>query len=234
MILSILAGFILLSITGCQKQVPPEIDNSSVENSQNIEKHSTNESNTNSDNSLIDIIVDESTITADHSKENEVVKYFEDLEAEINYYINKANFYKLKKKAKNIAIIGIDFIFYGTEIKGVTFEELTTETKQKIMSIVASIDTKIEAKIPGYKETIKDKFGQGYSYVTEKLQEEINYIDNKLDEKYGQQYQNTKDKTTEIKRNIKEGALNVFDKISEETNQGWNKIKDWYEEKTGK
>jgi len=229
------AGFILLSISGCQKkEVSNNNDSSNVENSQHVETPSTNDSNINEDNKLIDTIINQPTTTIPEEKENEIVTYFENLEAEVTSYINQDNFDKVKEKVKNIAITGIDFIFYGTEIKGVTFDGLTIETKEKIMNIVASIDSKIEAKIPGYKETIKDKFGQGYSYVTEKLHEGIDYIDNKLDEKYGQDYQETKDKTSEIVEEVKGTVSDIFDKVSEEASDGWSKIKDWYEDKTGK
>lgn len=229
------AGFILLSINGCQKKEASNInDVPKVENYQYIQPPSTSEPNITNNNSLIDKIEDESIITANESKENEVVKYFEDLETEVTSYINQDNFDNLKEKIKSIAITGIDFVFYGTEIKGVTFDELTTATKEKIMNIVASIDSKIESKLPGYKETMKDKFGQGYGYVTEKLKQGLDYVDSKLDEKYGQKYQGTKDKTTEIVENIKEGASNIFEEASEQASNGWSKIKEWYENKTGK
>ena len=225
------AGFILLSVSGCQKKE----SNNKVQKDENSSfVQIQTEPAIDTENVLIDIIDNEEVITADIDKEKEIVGYFEELEHEVTTYINQDNFEQMKEKIKKIAITGIDFIFYGTEIKGITFEELTTETKEKIMNIVASIDGKIEGKIPGYKDTIKDKFGQGYSYVTGKLSEGIDYIDNKLEQKYGQDYQDAKDKANEIKDDVKEEASDIFNKVSEEVSEGWSKIKKWYEDKTGK
>lgn len=219
MVAVISAGFILISISGCKKQ--EEISYSNIPG--------------NSSNQYVETELTEETQKLINENDNEeIVTYFEDLEQQVDDCLNESNFDKLKEKAKNIAITGIDFIFYGKEIKGVTFEELTEETKNKIMYIVASVDSKIESKIPGYKETIKDKFGQGYDYVSEKLQEGLNYVDGKLEEKYGDDYMNAKDKATDIKDDVKENASNIYDKVTEEIESGWSKIKEWYEEKTNK
>ena len=44
------------------------------------------------------------------------------------------------------------------------------------------------------------------------------------------------DKTdlSEITVDVKEGASNIYEKITEEIETEWSKIKDWYEEKTNK
>jgi len=228
------AGFILISVSGCQKKVETKNNGSEANNYQHIETATSNPTNGAENSTINESLAENTIITTDSIIEEEIINYFEDLEEEVTYYINEDNFDKLKDKAKKIVITGIDFIFYGTEIKGVTFRELTIETKEKIMSIVASMDGKFESKLPGYKETIKDKFGQGYSYVTEKLQEGINYIDGKLDDKYGEDYQDAKDKASEITEEVRESASNIFGKVSEEISEGFTKIKEWYEDKTGK
>ena len=171
------------------------------------------------------------------NKENnseEIVNHFEDLEQEIDDALNESDSDKLKEKAKNIVVNGIDFIFYGKQINGVTFEQLTDEAKEKIIYIVASIDSKIENKIPGYKESIKDKAGQGYEYASEKFKQGLDYIDSKLNEKYGQSYEDAKDKVNEVTDDIKDTASDIYDKTTEKFEYGWGKIKEWYEEKTNK
>ena len=170
----------------------------------------------------------DNTITS-KVKEEEVIKYFEELEEEIDNYINEKNFDRVKEKAKNIFITCIDFIFYDEEIKGVSFDSLTADAKNKIMYIAANIDKKIEAKIPGYKETIKDKFGQGYTYISEKLINALIYADSKLEEEYGDKYDDVKNKASDAKDNIVDSAINIYEEVTEEIDEGFMKIKDWYE-----
>lgn len=233
------AGFILISLNGCKKKEESDYLNvSETSLNQQIESEIINEPIDTEPNQYVEIETKEQTEQAVsetiENKEEEVIIYFENLEKEVNCYINESDFDRLKEKVKNIAITGIDFIFYGTEIKGVTFDELTTETKNKIMYIVASIDNKIESKVPNYKETIKNKFGQGYDYVNEKLDEALTYVDGKLEEKYGESYENTKDKASEITESVKENAINTYERVTEEIGSGFTKIKEWYEEKTNK
>lgn len=216
------AGFIIISMSGCESK------EASVSTDNNSQIEIVNEPGVDLKDNSSSVVIDSQT------KEEEVIDYFENLESDVEKYVNESNFDKVKDKAKNIAITGIDFIFYGTEIKGVTFEELTDTTKEKIMAIVARIDSKIESKVPNYKDTIKDKFGKGYDYVTDKLHQGIDYVDNKLEEKYGEKYDNVKDKASEIKEEVKEGASEVWDTIKDKTSDGFSKVKDWYEEKTGR
>lgn len=98
--------------------------------------------------------------------EFDIVNYAQEVETEI---INEENINNALKKAKQDFITIIDFIFYGTEIDGYTFNDLTEQTKLQLMSIAMRIDAKLEEYKPGYKEAIKLK---------------INDIENKLTIKY--------------------------------------------------
>jgi len=222
------AGFILMSMTGCKKEEKnysnkqEQIVNEYIQEETKKEELEYIELETNKTSSLVE------------NKEIEVINYFEKLEEEVDNSLNEDNLDKMKEKVINIVITGIDFIFYDTEIKGVTFEELTNDTKIKIMSVVASIDDKIERKIPGYKEIIKDKIGQGYDYVSKKLDDALTYADDKLEEKYGEDYEDVKNKASEILDAIKEGSSDIYGNVSEDVKEGWSKIKDWYEAKTNK
>lgn len=222
-------GFVLISVSGCNKN-GEKVYSNVQENSLNQNVETETLVNTEANN----YVETEPILETTQNKEVEIINYFDSLEQEIDSYINEGKFEEMKEKAKNIAITGIDFIFYGKEIKGVTFEELTIDTKNKIMTIVSRIDSKIENKIPGYKDTIKDKFGQGYDYVSLKLDEVLIYIDGKLETEYGDNYERTKEKASNITEDVKEGASNVYEKVSEEISDGWSKIKEWYEEKTNK
>lgn len=162
------------------------------------------------------------------------MSYFEELEKKIDSYICEFNFDKVKENVKNMAITGIDFIFYGKEIDGITFQELTYEAKNKMLSIMSCINDKIESKIPNYKDDIKDEFGKSYGYVTNKLNHLIDYIDTELENKYGKNYDEVKDKASELKNDVKFEATEVVEKIKNTTDIGISKLKDWYEEKTDK
>lgn len=232
----ICAGFVLVSVSGCQKKTTINDDTKKIvyEQSSNYQEEKvTNSKNNQSQTPKSNANVNSNVIIND-DKEIEIISYFENLEQEVDKAINEDSFSKFKEKAKEIAITGIDFIFYGTEIKGVTFEQLSDNAKNKIMAIVSRIDNKVESKIPGYKETIKEKFTQGYDYVKTKLQEGLNYADDKLLEQYGDKYQDVKDKTKEVTQDIKESTKDVTNQIQDAASNGWSKIKNWYEEKTNK
>lgn len=218
------AGFVLLSMSGCQSEEQVINNKDKKEISNRIEINP--EVSSPIDNFTSDDIVVE--------KEEEIVSYFENLENEVDDYINENNFDEVKDKAKNIAITGIDFLFYEKEINGITFEELTDETKNKIINIVVSIDNKIENRIPGYKDTVKDKFGKSYGYVTDKLHQGLEYVDDKLEDKYGEKYDNVKEKTLGIKDEVKDTVSDVWQEVKDKTSSGWSKLKDRYEEKTNK
>lgn len=96
----------------------------------------------------------------------EITQFAEKLENEI---LTEENINKALQKAKQDFIKLTDFIFYGTEINGYTFNDLTEQTKLQLMSIAMRIDARLEEYKPGYKEEIKLK---------------INDIENKLTIKY--------------------------------------------------
>ena len=74
------------------------------------------------------------------------VQYFENIADSNNESTIKDGFIKI-----------VDFIFYGTEINGYTFDSLTEEARLKIMQVALSIDSKIDEYFPGYKQTISSK-----------------------------------------------------------------------------
>lgn len=229
------AGFIVLSVGGCKAKKYNDDSNGFHNINTEVTKKVENQILDNSDEKgESEETIPTEKINEDEKDEEEIITYFENLEEDVDFYLDDLDFDKVKDKVKNAAIAGIDFIFYDKEIKGVTFNELTSATKDKILTIMASIDSKIESKIPEYKETIKEKFGKGYDYINEKLHDGINYADDKLEDKYGQDYNNIKDKTSQIKDEVKESAGSTIDTIKDKTNQGFTKVKDWYEDKTGK
>ena len=103
-----------------------------------------------------------------------------------------------------------------------------------VWRVVNNIDAKLESNLPGYKETVKDKYGKAYDVVTEKLDEAAKTLDGYLDNKYGEEYTEFKDKTSELWDDFKDSAKSGYESTKEVAGEGWAKIKGWYENKTGK
>ena len=135
---------------------------------------------------------------------------------------------------KNTFITLTDFIFYGAEINGITFEELTTSVKEEIISIYEQIDSKIEEKYPGYKETIKETTIKTYNNIKEELlilkQEiETSYKNEIGEEKYEEQ-KAILEENIEI---MEESFDPVIDKVIESSKEIYEATKEgldhWYQ-----
>lgn len=210
-----LTGIILVTMTGCQaKESTPVQDGTNVAIESPLESNEIKEENI--------------------KTEEDVVAYFENFESEINEKIDEGKLEAVKESAKNAAITGIDFIFYDKEINGYTFSELSDTAKAKILLIVNSIDNKLESHLPGYKQTIKEKYGNAYDAVTEKLDEASNTLDGYLEGKYGEEYNNFKDKASDLWDDFKGTTQEGIDSTKDTYKEGWSKVKEWYENKTGK
>lgn len=94
-----------------------------------------------------------STTTANLSKDQTILNYAVNL----NQEVDESNNANIKDSIKSGFITVVDFIFYGGEIKGVTWNEISTATKAKVIYYTLLIDDKIDSKWPNYKETIGNK-----------------------------------------------------------------------------
>lgn len=121
-----------------------------------------------------------SEVQTQKSKEevsNEVIVFAEEIETEI---LTEENINNALKKAKQDFIKLIDFIFYGTEIDGYTFNDLTEQTKLQLMTIAMRIDARLEEYKPGYKEDIKLKIDDIETKLTIKYLEVSDKICTKM------------------------------------------------------
>ena len=212
----------------------------------NIEKYDNkktvyNNKNEYADNNKVELVNDESKKESSETEfvqydntsyediNNETIVYFESVEEEIDRAILSEE-ETISSKVKEKFILLVDFIFYGTEINGITFEELTDDTKQKLIEIVNRIDAKIEEKVPGYKETISSGAKDSYTYLVGKLKQGIDYLDEKAEEKIGtEKYDEIKENVNEAKETIKEGSTKLIDKGKQILNNAKEKVKNWYE-----
>lgn len=161
--------------------------------------------------------------------DTQAVVYFETAEEEIVQLVEEDN-QNISEKVKEKFVELVDFIFYGTEINGITFDELTEETKQKLINIVNRLDAKIEEKVPGYKETISMGAKESFGFLISKLKQGISYLDTKAEEKIGtEKYEEIKENVAETTEKIKDGGSVVIEKGKEVFQTAKDKIKNWYE-----
>lgn len=110
----------------------------------------------------------EEPISQTEQQNSQDFNYFSEAKKELTEYIESDDFKKLKEQGKYYVTTGIDFIFFDKEINGVTFKELTTELKIRVMNDVAAIDSAVEAYYPNYKETLSEKYQVAAEFVSSK------------------------------------------------------------------
>lgn len=117
------------------------------------------------------------TVVSVDEKSQKVISYVENLE---NTVFTEENIKEYGQKAKAAFIDITDFIFYGKEINGYTFDELTEQAKLYVMDIAVKIDSQIEAIYPGYKDTLKSNASAFINDLTLKYLEVTNNICSKM------------------------------------------------------
>ena len=112
--------------------------------------------------------------------------------------------------------IAYDFVFKGGTIKGYTLDELEDTMQQKAITIVAKIDSKIDKHIPGYKDKIKEFYGNTKEKIVA------------VATKYGEKFKN------KIKEILGEEKYESYVSVAEELNSisedilhdDWETLKD--------
>lgn len=148
----------------------------------------------------------------------EVTKEIKAIDQDINNLLDSFDFNNVKDEVTSKFITLTDFIFNGTEIKGVKFSDLSTTGKEVVMDTYNALDRKIKEKFPNYQEvisekveTVKETAGSVKEYAKEKVVEAIGE-DN---------YNSVKEKVTETKDK-------VVEKTKETYNTAKDKVKGWY------
>ncbi len=210
-----------------------KINSDNLDNKSNASSDTNNTTNTNNDNSSSNSNnnssssnnnVNDTNSSGDSSNssssEEDVVSYFQNEEAKFSTY--NENNPTFREKAKNAFITVIDFIFYNKEIKGHTFNDLTTSAKLQVIKIALTIDHKIEEYFPNYKDTVKDK------YKDIKGQLAVKYLEftSTLCDKVGS---DTCNQAKEDFNNMKSSFGFTWSMLKELATSGKDKIKDYYE-----
>ena len=197
-------------------------DTTSKEESNSNESVTVNDNNSTSYNENNNVYVEETVVD-----NRDPVTYFEDKEREVS---NGGSLEDFKGKFKTYFIEIVDFIFYDKEINGYTFDSLSNSAKLKVISTALKIDSMIDNKVPGYKETIWSSGNKIYSNVKERLV--TLYLD-------------TASKVCENREEECDKAKGTFSEVKSKCKIGWSfikslastskyKLKSWYEVYSGK
>ena len=206
-------------------------DNSSSENNSmdNISNNdSTSSKNTQSNNSTTNNTNTSETIT--YSSNDEVV--INSLESSLTKINNgDGSDSSFADSAKGVFVSIVDFLFYNGEINGVTFDELTDSGKQKVLEIASKVDSAIESKIPGYKETISDTASKAFNKASEIIKSGANSLNNFAREKLGEEnYQSIIDAKDELVYYTK-NAINFLGDVGGKVfNSVKDKLDSWYQD----
>lgn len=159
--------------------------------------------------------------------EEDVISYFDKMEKEVN---DDSNWNSAKEKFKEYFITIVDFIFYDKEINGYTFSGITDTAKLKVVSVALKIDSKLEERLPGYKDGISNIGNKIYVNVKERLVTLYMDISTKICENNSNECAIAKEIFSDVKSACKIG----WTFIKELTSSGFSKLKEWYEIYSGK
>ena len=190
---------------------------------------------------------DESTTTTTTKKDNtttvvtnKAIKYSEKdvtvidevqkIDDATDAILNEKNQEEAKSKLKGVFISLVDFLFYEGEIKGVTFDELTSEGKEKVLQIIHSIDEKIEKKFPGYKENISSAATAAFEKASELIKKGAANIKDFSQDKLGEEnYNKIIESKDELVKYTKAAYSIIKDIGGDFLGSAKDKLKDWYE-----
>ena len=181
----------------------------------------TNDTN-NQENTKPAINFDSNQINKESGTETDVIAYFNNLNDQLTNYNNNKS---IGDSLKSSFITIVDFLFYEGEIKGKTFNELSTKAKIKVLQIAFSIDAKIDKCFPGYKETISSTGNKVYTNIKSKATQVYLDITTEVCENNSDVCETAKQGLTDLKTSF---SL-TWDFIKNISGIGLTKLKAWYE-----
>ena len=146
------------------------------------------------------------------------------LASEYDSVSKKVGSVDFKESSKNLFIKVVDFIFYGTEINGVHFKDLTMKSKMTVIKYALLLDSKINSYFPDYKQEL----GEKYNLVKDKLKSEymnsLTYVCSKNKnecETVKHEFNDLKGKISITWSNLKDAFKNGADKTK-------TSLEEWY------
>ena len=186
-----------------------------------IDKNSTNKNNANTNNT------NNSNAITYSDKDTEVINSLNETLSKVKSNVSDSSFLD---SAKGVFISVVDFLFYDGSISGVTFDELTDSGKRKVLEIASNIDSTIENKFPGYKETISDKASNAFNKASEIIKSGAKDLNDFAREKLGEDnYQSIIDAKDELVYYTKNAINFIGDVSSSLWNSAEDKLNNWYQ-----
>ena len=124
---------------------------------------------------------------------------------------------KAKKEAKEKSIELIDFIFYGKEMNGMTFDELKDDQKEKVYNELQKLNNTISKYDPDYLDNLGERYQRlkGFGSLT------LNKAKEKIKKTVGEDYYND---AGEVKDDIKDSVKDtgkVLKNVISDTYKNW-------------
>lgn len=161
------------------------------------------------------------------NKDNTIINEMDNTLNSIDAESSSSNF---SDKAKATFITIVDFLFYDGTIKGITFNELTDDGKQKVLEIANKIDVKLEEVSPGYKDKISSTTSNAYNKASEIIKSGASNLNNFAKEKLGDENYNSiidaKDELVKYSKNALNLVGSAGSKLFSSTK---DKLNDWYQ-----
>lgn len=196
------------------------------------EKTATESTTITSNNSTTSKITTTESITTTQTNNNTATSVTDD-DSLLNFVKEKYNSIDtetIKDNAKNSFITIVDFIFYDGTINGITWDELKSSTKAKVLYYVLLMDNKIENKWPNYKENIGNK----YNDLKSKLIASYIDITTQICSEHSDECENTKNDFALLKTSLNLTWDVVKSAFSYAYNKGTTALINWYEVFSGK
>ena len=208
-------------IDSSETETPSETISPEVEN-QTIDEMNVNE-----------IVTPPASVTS----EQDVITYMNEMEQAVNNDSVDKTSNDWKMKAKKVFITVTDFIFYGGEIGGYTFRELSDSAKETVINVALSIDETIESYAPNYKETLVSQGTKTYETVKDKLvdlkdqyfEDVKTVIGEENYQKAGEVYDNVKEKAGTVKDKVVDKSKEIYEAGKDIAGNVKDKLSDWYQ-----
>ncbi len=161
--------------------------------------------------------------------EDEVINHFMLMNEDINNGL-VSNEENVKDKAKAGFITFVDFVFYDSEINGLTFDELSDKNKKNILVLFKTMDDGVMNYFPNYKEEFSHLTDDTVTLISDLVDAGISNLSDfskkTLGEDVYNQFIETKDNFIETSGDLISSGWGY---ITDGFDSGKTYIKDWYE-----
>ena len=238
----VLSVALIISIVSCHNKGNNSHDYNNVDNTEYTTEDLTEMTTEEVAEALTEMSTEEVTeyITKEKTTEEVItndeliLNEFEENKKEIEELIDKKDIETAKEKGREYFIKSVDFIFYDSEINGITYDELKEDAKEELFDEFCEMDELVSSVSPDYKENLSNKYEivkdftkEKYYYSLDKIKE---YIGEEEYDKIGELKDSTKEKITNFKDDHQDEIDSAKEKIEEKSDEYKLKLKNWYED----